>query len=151
MENIHTGQRLMGYQRAMFENGLLFDPNLIYYGDWTRESGYKGAKELLKQNITALFSLSDRMTGGVYDYLYEKGLSIGKDISVASFDNESISSFFRPQLTTMELPLREIGRISAEQLLNKINHTEDNVDDKVETDVIKVPCELILRDSVYVR
>ena len=151
MDNIHTGQRLMGYQRAMFDNGLLFDPNLVYYGDWTRESGYEGAKKLLKQNVTALFGLSDRMTGGAYDYLYEKGLSIGKDISVAGFDNESISSFFRPQLTTMELPLREIGRISAEQLLDKINSVKENADENDEIKVVKVPCKMIVRDSVYVR
>ena len=156
IENLHTTQRLMGYQRAMFENGLLFDPNLVYYGDWSREAGYEGAKTLLKQNVTALVGLSDKMSGGVYDYLWEKGISIGKDVSVVGFDNESISAFFRPPLTTTELPLREIGEKSSELLLKKLeslnNESEDDTteDDvkKDSVDVIKVPCKIIVRDSV---
>ena len=147
IENIHTAQRLMGYQKAMFEHGLLFDPNLIYYGDWSRKSGYEGARALLKKNVTALFGISDLMTGGIYDYLYEMNISIGKDISVAGFDNESISAFFRPQLTTTELPLRLIGKTSAELLLQKLEGSEDiQLPDKPE--VIKIPCEMRIRDSV---
>ncbi len=133
IENIHTAQRLMGYQKAMFEHGLLFDPNLIYYGDWSRKSGYEGARALLKKNVTALFGISN--------------IPIGKDISVAGFDNESISAFFRPQLTTTELPLRLIGKTSAELLLQKLEGSEDiQLPDKPE--VIKIPCEMRIRDSV---
>ncbi len=148
IDNIHTAQRLLGYQKAMFEKGLLFDPKLIYYGDWSRKSGYEGAKELLKQNVTALFGISDLMTGGIYDYLYEKGIEIGKDISVAGFDNESISAFFRPQLTTMELPLRAIGKKSAELLLDKLESEqgETRIPDKPQVE--RMPCRFIRRDSV---
>ena len=154
IENLHTTQRLRGFQKAMFENGLLFDPNLVYYGDWSREAGYEGAKELLKHDVTALVGMSDRMTGGIYDYLWEKGISIGKDISVAGFDNESISAFFRPPLTTTELPLREIGEKSSELLLNMLEkiEAEDSQDndnsDKDKVEVIRIPCSLIVRDSV---
>jgi LacI family transcriptional regulator len=137
----------MGYQKAMFEHGLLFDPNLIYYGDWSRKSGYEGARALLKKNVTALFGISDLMTGGIYDYLYEMNIPIGKDISVAGFDNESISAFFRPQLTTTELPLRLIGKTSADLLLKKLEGSEEiEVPDRPE--VIKIPCEMRIRDSV---
>ena len=83
----------------------------------------------------------------VYDYLYEMNIPIGKDISVAGFDNESISAFFRPQLTTTELPLRLIGKTSAELLLQKLEGSEDiQLPDKPE--VIKIPCEMRIRDSV---
>ena len=65
IDNIHTAQRLRGYQRAMYENGFLFDPKLVYYGDWSRRAGYEGAKALVPQKVTALFGLSDQMTGGI--------------------------------------------------------------------------------------
>ena len=148
IDNIHTAQRLMGYQKAMFENGLLFDPNLIYYGDWSRKAGYEGAKVLLEQNVTALFGISDLMTGGIYDYLYEKGIAIGKEVSVAGFDNESISAFFRPKLTTMELPLRTIGKKSAELLLDQLEDEDDKLRVSEEPEVISIPCKMIVRNSV---
>ncbi len=149
-ENIHTAQRLMGYQRAMYESGLLFDPDLVYYGDWSRQSGYIGAQKLIKKGVTALFGISDRMTGGIYDYLEEVNITVGKDISVAGFDNESIAAYFRPQLTTTELPLREIGKQSAELLIEKLDDLNRGMDDVqvLEPIIKKVPCKLIVRKSV---
>jgi LacI family transcriptional regulator len=148
MENIHTAKRLMGYQRALFENGLLYDPELVYYGDWTRESGYEGAKKIIPQEVTAIFGISDKMTGGIYDYLEEKGIAIGRDISVVGFDNEIIAEYFRPQLTTTALPLKDIGRIAAELLLTRLEGS--NGEEPAERDpvVVKVPCKLIKRKSV---
>ncbi len=147
-ENIHTAKRLMGYQRAMFENGLLFDPNLVYYGDWSRESGYAGAKMLIPQGVTALFAISDQMAGGIYDFLEESDIVVGKDLSVVGFDNEDISAFFRPQLTTTELPLGEIGRISAELLLEQLEKNEGEIKEPEEPTVVSVPCKMVVRKSV---
>ena len=149
IDNIHTAQRLAGYQKAMFEQGLLFDPKLVYYGDWSRRSGYDGARKLLEQDVTALFGISDLMTGGIYDFLYEKNIRIGRDISVAGFDNEGISDFFRPRLTTTALPLREIGKRSAELLLHKLEESDEE-EKTVSTvpQIIKIPCSMRVRDSV---
>lgn len=148
MDNIHTAQRLLGYQRAMYERGLLFDPKLVYYGDWSRESGYDGAKALVPQGVTALFGISDLMTGGIYDYLEEKDITIGKDISVVGFDNESISAFFRPQLTTTSLPLRQIGQKAAELLLEKLENGDGKEEISLKPEVYKFPCSLRTRKSV---
>lgn len=147
-ENIHTEKRLTGYQKAMFEYGLLFDPKLVFYGDWSRESGYEGAKTLVTRGITALFGISDQMTGGIYDYLEESGITVAKDLSVVGFDNERISAFFRPQLTTTELPLGEIGKISAELLVSKLENVDADNDEAKRKTVIKVPCKMVIRKSV---
>ncbi|SDB59840.1 LacI family DNA-binding transcriptional regulator [Butyrivibrio sp. INlla16] len=146
-ENIHTAQRLLGYQRALFENGILFDPNLVYYGDWSRESGYEGAKTLLPQGVTAFFGISDKMTGGIYDYLIECGLQIGKEIAVVGFDNESISEHFYPPLTTTTLPLAEIGRISADLLIDMLENDQPE-ELPEEPKVVRIPCSMEIRKSV---
>lgn len=148
MENIHTAKRLMGYQRALFENGLLYDPELVYYGDWSRKAGYLGAEQIIPKEVTAIFGISDKMTGGIYDYLEEKGISVGSDISVAGFDNEIIAEYFRPQLTTTELPLEDIGRIAAELMLAKIDGSDGDESASHDPVVVKVPCKLIKRKSV---
>ncbi|MBQ0000390.1 MAG: LacI family DNA-binding transcriptional regulator, partial [Clostridiales bacterium] len=68
-DNFHTQQRLRGYQKALFEHGILYDPDLVYYGDWKRETGFEGAAILMKKDVSAIFCCADKMAGGVYDYL----------------------------------------------------------------------------------
>ena len=148
VENTHTIERLKGYQRALYENGILFDPSLVYYGRWDRESGAEGAAKLLTQGVTAIFAISDRMAGGVYDYLYEEGIAVKEKIAVAGFDNEAISQFFRPALTTTELPLAEIGKKAAELILNSLEKKDGEKIRYSEPYVIKLPCTLQDRQSV---
>ena len=119
--NIHTQKRLLGYQNALFDAEVLFEPALVCYGDFERETGYKYAKELIEEHgVSAIFGMTDRIAGGVYDYLEEKGLVAGKDISVVGFDDQDIASYFRPGLTTARLPLYEIGKRAAELLLEML-------------------------------
>ena len=102
----------------------------------------------MTRGITALFGISDQMTGGIYDYLEESGITVAKDLSVVGFDNERISAFFRPQLTTTELPLGEIGKISAELLVSKLENVDADNDEAKRKTVIKVPCKMVIRKSV---
>ena len=119
--NIHTERRLEGFKKAMNENGLTVNESDIKYGDWDSPSGYENAKALLSNaDYTAVFCFNDLMAAGVYDYLYERGLEPGKDISVAGYDNRTISKYLKPALTTVDIPLYDIGRKSAEIILNQI-------------------------------
>ena len=142
-KNIHTQRRLEGYHKALKENGIK-DCKCIQYANWDRESGYQAAKELLKDSgCTAVFCFNDLMAAGLYDYLDEKGLVPGKDIAVAGFDNRTMSQFLKPTLTTVEIPLFEIGRKSAELILKQINSPDD-----YETQQAFVECKIIERESV---
>lgn len=143
-DNIHTQKRLLGYQRALYEEKLFFNPDIVCYGKWERESGHRMAGKLLKEGVTAIFCMADQMAGGVYDYLEEHGLRAGKDVAVSGFDNQYMAEYFRPSLTTMELPLREIGRKAAEILLAKLEGTKEQEVQKE----IRIPCRLVVRESV---
>lgn len=143
-DNIHTGRRLEGFKKAMKENGLTVKDSDIKFGNWYTESGYENAKLLLKDSdYTAIFCFNDLMAAGVYDYLYEKKLVPGKDISVAGYDNRTMSQYLKPALTTVEIPLYDIGRKSAEILLNQINSPEN-----FEVQHHFVQCGFIERDSI---
>lgn len=144
-DNIHTQKRLIGYQKALFEEGILYNPSWISYGTWDRRSGYEQTEKLLQQGITAIFCLADQIAGGVYDYLEEHNLKVGEDISVVGFDNQEISEYFRPALTTMNIPLLEIGKCAAQVLLNIVEGQELQSE---QTREIQMPCQLIVRDSV---
>lgn len=150
-DNFHTQQRLLGYQKALFEYGIPYDPSLVFYGDWVRETGYEGAKELIKRNVTAFFCIADQMAGGVYDYLHENGYTIGEDISVAGFDDQDIAAYFTPALTTTKLPLTRIGRKAAKILIDKLETGESEYFEVgQEPVVISIPCTFVERKSVSV-
>ena len=128
----------------MQENVLSINEKDIVYGKWDAESGYQNAQTLLKgSDYSAIFCFNDLMAAGVYDYLYENKLVPGKDISVAGFDNRTMSQFLKPALTTVEIPLVEIGRKSAELILNQINNP-----DNFEAQQSFVECKIIERDSI---
>ena len=75
--SIHTHDRLLGYQKALYDHSLFFNPDAIVEGGWTREGGYAATDRLLEQNVTAIFCMNDIMAGGVYDRLEELGMIPG--------------------------------------------------------------------------
>ena len=96
--NIHTERRLEGFKKAMQENALSVNEKDVVYGKWDAESGYQNAQTLLKgSDYSAIFCFNDLMAAGVYDYLYENKLVPGKDISVAGFDNRTMSQYLKQQ------------------------------------------------------
>lgn len=152
-ENLHTKMRLSGYQRALFEHGVLYDPDLVEYGNWLRKSGYDAASQLLKKKPTALFCMNDYMAGGVYDYCLENKINIPDDLSVVGYDNIEASEYLIPKLTTCQINASDIGKAAAVELLAKLGHedrTSGNTSHrkKNEENIIQVRCEMILRDSV---
>lgn len=146
-ESIHTKQRLLGYQRALYDNKILFNPQLIETGDWSRKSGYDASKVLLEKNITAIFAMNDLMAGGVYDFLYEKGDKIGENIALVGFDNREVSKAYNPSLSTIELPLFEIGQKSAKLLIEMIAQP----DEKIGSEIYKINCRFIEGKSIVSR
>ena len=143
-ESLHTEQRLRGYQRALYDNNILFNPNFIYYGDWERQSGYEATEELLKRGVTAIFSMNDVMAGGVYDCLNYKNIVIGKDFLLVGFDNREISQAYNPKLSTMALPLFEIGRKATEVLISTIISKNE----KIDSEIYKINCRFIDGESL---
>ena len=144
-DNFHTIARIKGCQQAMFNAGLLFNPDLLLYGEWDMQSGYERAKQLLDKGITALWCMNDRMASGAYGAAREMGLEVGKDISIVGFDNHELSRSLYPQLTTLELPLYTIGYCAAQALVEELNNS-----DKENSDIQPMKCKgrLIVRDSV---
>lgn len=146
-DNIHTASRLRGYQKALFEENMLYNPNWVHYGDWEKESGYRYAGEVVADGATAVFCMNDKMAGGVYDYFHEHGIRVGEDISVVGFDNQELAQYCHPGLTTMKIGLAEIGAEAAGILVEKL---ESESDDSRPARVLekRVLCSLVERESV---
>ncbi len=141
--NLHTQQRLQGYQRALFENEILFNPAFVLPGGWTYQAGYEAAERLFQLGVTAVFAMNDLLAGGVLDRAKERGIRVGEDLSIIGFDNREISKVYNPPLTTVQLPLTEIGREAASLMLDLICKNEE-----VQLTRHKMNCSLVRRASV---
>ncbi len=148
-DNIHTQQRLLGYQKALFEHQILYNPAWIRYAAWDEVSAYPEARELLKTEVTAVFCMADKMAGGLYRCLNENGKRAGTDLAVVGFDGQEISKYFIPGLTTMALPLRKIGDVSARMLLKQIEYGGNDVQRERSAEKVLIPCTFIERESVH--
>ena len=146
MDSVHAKDRLKGYQRALYEHNILFNPQYMVIGDWN-ERGYTAGKELLTlpDRPTAIFAMNDIMAGGVIDAANEIGIKIPGELSLVGFDNRECSTAYTPRLTTMAIPLNEMGQLSAETLITMINGDYDESHPKR---IIKLPCKLVERNSV---
>ncbi|MCR5189159.1 MAG: LacI family transcriptional regulator [Treponema sp.] len=143
--NIHTEKRLQGYKKALKDYGIALDQDLICDGNWRSQSGYEMGKELLdsKKDFSAIFCFNDLMAAGLYRCLAENNIKVGTDLSVVGFDNRTISKELIPPLTTMEIPLAEIGKETAQELLKQITAEEE-----FNKQELYIKCNLIERDSV---
>lgn len=143
-DNAHTQERLWGCQRALLEEDLPYNPEWTVYGDWDRESGYQCARQLSGAGLTAIFCMNDLMAGGAYDYAREMGMEVGKDLSIAGYDDRQVAAYLYPALTTNRLPLSELGYRAAETLIGILkNGTAEPV-----TEPVRVDGKMIIRDSV---
>ncbi|MDD5867522.1 MAG: LacI family DNA-binding transcriptional regulator [Lachnospiraceae bacterium] len=153
-DSMHAQARLIGFEETLFRHGGVMEPELIQIGDWERKSGYESTDILLKQGVTVIMCMNDLMAGGVYDRLEERGLVPGRDVSVTGYDDRQLSAYYRPALTTVRLPLHDIGYKAGEVLLKMLDdHYNDNPKTDLELrsdkhDIYEVPCKLELRKSL---
>ncbi len=112
--------RLQGYQSAMENYGIKLRPEWNLETRYLKEEAYTVVKEILKaQELpTAIFAANDTMALGCYKAIYEAGLRIPDDISIAGHDDIDVASLIYPALTTMRQQTLEIGRTAARKLLD---------------------------------
>lgn len=98
--------------------------------EWEPENGYRLTTELLsrRRDIRALLCMNDRLAFGAYQACQERGLVVGRDISVVSFDNDELAAYLRPGLTTIGLPHESMGRDAVRLLLSDAGPGERLVD-----------------------
>jgi LacI family transcriptional regulator len=118
-----AADRLTGYRNALAQNGMTLDKRLVRRGAWTPESGYQLARQLLEGNEapTAVLCANDRMAFGAIKAARELGLNIPKDLAVVGFDNVPLGSYFDPPLTTVEIPMYDIGTAAMQMLIDLLS------------------------------
>ncbi len=118
--------RLAGYRRALAEVGLTVDERLIVEGRFTEESGLAAVEELLArgERFTAIFTANDQSAYGVMLGLFNHGYRIPTDMSLVGFDDQFLSAYTLPPLTTVHHPTLELGQAAAESLVRRLDGKE---------------------------
>lgn len=135
-------ERMNGYMEALKDNGIHFDPSMVFDNAITRESGIAAVEKVLQTGADAIFCAGDYSALGVMQELKRLNIQIPSQMGLVGLANEPFSEIISPSLTTVELNAFEIGNRAANalvQLLEKsdyaMNHTEI------------VPVRLIVRES----
>jgi DNA-binding LacI/PurR family transcriptional regulator len=118
-----SGERLHGYRDSLLQAGISFDPDLVQVGDWNIGTGYQAAKVLLglPNRPTAIFAGNDSMAIGVVYATQDLRLRIPHDLALVGFDNSNMSTVVRPALTTVTMPVYEMGRAAADMFLARMD------------------------------
>lgn len=131
--------REKGYLRALSDSNIEYDKELRILGNYDYRGAYEETIKLIEKNkeISAIFAISDIMAVGSAKAIKDKGLKIGKDISVMGFDGMDISEFYSPTLSTVRQPKSEMAKISIDLLLNLMSEKTENQHVVLKTELIK--------------
>lgn len=131
--------RIRGIQRALTEEGLLYDDALCVDGNYHTENAYRAVTHVLQERteFTAIFATNDMMALGAKQSLEEHGLKIPEDISLIGYDDIFFASII--SLTTVAQPAYEMGKNAMVLLLDLINER------------ITAPQHIVLRPSMVIR
>lgn len=128
-------RRIQGHREAFEAVGLPVPPGRILQVGWDIDTGFHGAMKLLDgvaaaERPSAIVCANDRLAIGVVLAANRLGLSIPQDLSVMGYDNEfRIASTMVPALTTMALPLREMGAAAMTGLLRELGQVHGTESD----------------------
>ena len=128
MGGLTNSNRLAGFRGELESAGLQVREEFVYHSSSGNPAGGReGANYLfsLKYLPTAIVCYNDFLAAGVYNALYERGLNIPQDISVAGFDNIFISAFLTPPLTTLHQFKFELGVGAANMMLDMLEKKQD--------------------------
>ena len=151
--------RVAGYREAFAEGRLEVREDRISWVGWDIDGGFHGAMKLLDgvspaERPTAIMCANDRAAIGVALAAARLGLSVPGDLSIMGYDDEShVADTMVPALTTMALPLREMGAAAMTALLEQIENPGNSEGSgkskkgQAAGPETLIPCRLVIRES----
>jgi LacI family transcriptional regulator len=123
--NVDAEERRRGYRSAMRAAKVERDPLMEIDGDFTESGGYRAAKALLgiEDRPTAIFAANDSMAIGALSALREAGVSVPEEIAVTGFDDIPIAQYTSPPLTSVHVPILDLGERATERLVDSLSTT----------------------------
>lgn len=136
-------ERLRGYQKALEEAGLPYDPSLIFESEFsTHATMALGRKLAQRSDFTALFATADIMAAGIMSGLQQAGRKVPDDISIVGFDDINWCRMTMPMLTTVHQDANLKGETAADFMMQLLEGRPPRFRSAI------LPVSLTVRDSV---
>lgn len=118
-QNLDARDRARGWRDALAEAGCAPGPELA--GDFREASGYAAGLALRRAvpRPTAVFAANDAMAVGCLSALREVGLRVPDDVALGGFDDIPIARYLNPPLTSVRVPIAELGGRAMQRLLTR--------------------------------
>jgi LacI family transcriptional regulator len=118
--NHDAAERLRGFREALAPRAGTRGAEVP--GDFREEAGYAAAKKLLRARArpTAVFAANDAMAIGLLSAFRERRVRVPEDVALAGFDDIPIARFITPPLTTVRVPIAELGARATARLLHAL-------------------------------
>lgn len=136
-----VSHRLGGFLGSLAEHDVEVPPTLVIETEFSQEGGHMATQELLSNGLpcTALFCTSDVMAIGALQALKEAGIRVPEDLSLAGFDDIPIVRQLTPALSTVALPLEQMGEAVMSLALDG--------DKRSRARTQRIPATVVLRES----
>ncbi|MGE5483111.1 MAG: LacI family DNA-binding transcriptional regulator, partial [Bacteroidota bacterium] len=137
--------RLAGYKQALETYGLPLREEWVVETDFTELSGLVAVRSLLNQRPrpTALFCVDDLLAIAALQAAEELGLHVPEDVAVLGVNDDPLAKLVRPRLTTIRVPMTDMGAVAAQLLLTQLG----DIPNPFPSHQVILPVELVVRES----
>jgi DNA-binding LacI/PurR family transcriptional regulator len=124
-DTVSTNQpRINGYRSALKESGLKVSDDLIVAAGFDWKPGFDSMCAVLdrprREWPTAVFAINDLCAAGAIRAIKSRGLSVPDDIAVVGFDDTVFATTTNPMLTSVRMPIKEMGSLAARMLADEV-------------------------------
>lgn len=134
--------RLLGYRQALEENGIPSEASHVFSVSLeSEELATWLQKTVLSDRAMAVIALDDRQALALMKAAHAQGLEVPRDLSVVGFDDIPMAALWEPPLTTVRMPMREMGMLAFRRLLERIERPD------LPAMKMMLPTELVVRGS----
>ncbi|HXR82835.1 MAG TPA: LacI family DNA-binding transcriptional regulator [Hanamia sp.] len=142
--NVYS-KRFKGYKKALSDNKIPFDENLLIINDLSESAAIESAMKILQMDPLpdGAFITNDFVAAVVMRTLKENKIRIPADIAIVGFNNDAICTLIEPALSTINYPGIDVGEVAARNLINHLK----GIGNLQNTNTIIIRSNLILRKS----
>lgn len=142
--NLDTIDRLAAYKQVLAEAGREPRPENVIHLDYSYETAFDCATDHVRRwasRPTTVFAANDEMAAGVVDAAIAANLSVPGDLRVVGFDDTRIAQLTRPRLTTVRVPMAQMGATAIDLLCKRL------ADPELPPTTITLQADLVIRES----
>lgn len=121
-QNKRAGRRQQGLLQAIAARGMHLVPEVLIETDYGFAEGFAAMQTILarRTGITAVVCGNDYLASGALSALDRAGIAVPQALSIASFNDNDFAAYLHPPLTTVRLPIREMGELAGQLLLARL-------------------------------